>query len=199
MPYPRLSFKDTSELLEHGITPAGKPVRDIKEAEAHRNVFYQMLHMKGDLALDALMDWHRKLFAETKPGIAGSLRSYQVYISGSRHVPPVHSNLRSLVSDFFKWYHEEEHTENAVELAARAHMRFETIHPFGDGNGRVGRLIMNFILHRAGYPMMNIRYTGRRSYYNALERSNIKDDENVFVQWFFKRYLSENKRYLEAA
>ncbi len=43
---------------------------------------------------------------------------------------------------------------------------------------------MNFILHKRGYPMLNIEYTGRRSYYNALERSNKKEDENIFVQWF---------------
>lgn len=193
----KLSFKDTRELLELGISPSGKPIRDIKEAEAHRKVFYEMIHMKGDLSLDVLLEWHRELFEATKPGIAGRLRDYQVYISGSRYVPPPASVLPAGLSEFFRWYKTEKGKENSVELAARMHMRFETIHPFGDGNGRLGRLIMNFILRRGGYPMLNIKYTGRGSYYGALERSNAKDDENIFVQWFFRKYLKENKRYLK--
>lgn len=87
---------------------------------------------------------------------------------------------------------------NPVELAARAHIKFETVHPFGDGNGRIGRLVMNFILHKKDYPMLDIKYAGRRGYYTALERSNVKEDEDIFVQWFFRKYLKENKRYLRA-
>ena len=194
----KLSFKDTSELLELGISPSGKPLRDIKEAEAHRRVFYEMINTKEELSLDRVLEWHKGLFEETKPGIAGTVRTYQVYISGSRHVPPTPTDVPSLLAELFKWYSKEKAKENPVELAARVHMKFETIHPFGDGNGRIGRLVMNFILHRNGYPMLDIKYTGRRGYYNALEKSNIKGDENIFVQWFFKKYAIENKKYLKS-
>lgn len=194
----KLSFKDTSELLELGISPSGKPVRDIKEAESHGKVFHQMINSKDEPSLGMILEWHKELFEETKPGIAGKVRAYQVYISGSRHVPPTPTDVPALLEDLFKWYSKEKGKENAVEIAARAHIKFETIHPFGDGNGRIGRLLMNFILHKNGYPMLDIKYTGRRGYYNALERSNAKSDENIFVQWFFRRYLVENKRYLKA-
>jgi len=72
-----------------------------------------------------------------------------------------------------------------------------TIHPFGDGNGRISRLIMNFILNRKKYPMLDIPYQGRNSYYNALERSQIKKVDRIFVQWLVKKYIKENKRYLK--
>ena len=54
---------------------------------------------------------------------------------------------------------------------------------------------MNYVLHKNGYPMFIIDYTNRRSYYNALEMSNVKNDESIFTLWFFRRYLKENKIY----
>jgi len=56
---------------------------------------------------------------------------------------------------------------------------------------------MNFVLNREGYPMFNIEYRDRSSYYRALERSQVKGDENIFCQWFFRNYLQEMKHYLE--
>ena len=67
---------------------------------------------------------------------------------------------------------------------------------FGDGNGRISRLLMNYVLNKKGYPMLIIDYTQRKSYYTALERSNIKNDESIFTLWFFRRYLKENMKYL---
>ena len=83
-----------------------------------------------------------------------------------------------------------------AELAASVHLKFVTIHPFGDGNGRISRLIMNFVLKDNNFPLLDIPYTKRTSYYNVLERSQINKDENIFIQWFFRRYLAEYKKYL---
>ncbi len=76
-------------------------------------------------------------------------------------------------------------------------MIFVTIHPFTDGNGRISRLMMNFVLHKSGFPLLNVHYENRASYYNALERAQIKKQENIFVQWFFRRYIKAHERYLE--
>lgn len=192
----RLSLKDTAALLELGLSPKNRPVRDIKEAEAHRDVFYEMINYGGELSLDLILRWHKELFGGTKPGMAGRLRDYDVFISGSDFAPPPYHAVESYAKEFFRWYSADRNGTEAVELAALAHLKFETMHPFGDGNGRIGRLIMNFILHKNGYPMLDIRYTDRRSYYNALERSNKKNDDGIFVQWFFKRYLKESRIYL---
>jgi Fic family protein len=74
------------------------------------------------------------------------------------------------------------------------HLKLVTIHPFNDGNGRISRLMMNFVLHKHGYPMLNITYEKRASYYNALERSQTKKQEHIFLQWFFNRYLNERMK-----
>jgi len=84
----------------------------------------------------------------------------------------------------------------AVELAALAHYKFVKIHPFGDGNGRICRLITNFILYKKGFPLMVIEYKNRTSYYKALRKSD-KEGETIFVRYFVRRFLAQYKIYLK--
>ncbi len=193
----KLTFRETSLLLEQGITPNEKPLRDVKEAEAHRNAFYEMLKYGKELSLDFVLYFHQKLFEDTKKDIAGKLRQHQVAISGSRFVPPFPAEVYPLLMELFRWYARDKDRMHPVELAALVHLKLVTIHPFADGNGRISRLMMNFVLHRHGFPMLNISYEKRSGYYSALERSQIKKDETIFLQWFFKRYLKEHRRYLK--
>jgi len=73
-----------------------------------------------------------------------------------------------------------------------------SIHPFYDGNGRMSRLIMNYILYKNNYPMFNISADIRKTYYRALEKAqlgfDLKGDEMIFVGWFFKKYINEWKK-----
>ena len=191
-----LTFRDNVSLLLEGISPKEKPISDIKEAELHKKVFYMMLKHKKDLDLQTVLFWHKELFGETKSNIAGRIRSYHVIVTGSNTEFPFPAELNALLREFFKWYGKNRFKLQVVALAALVHFRFVSIHPFGDGNGRVSRMMMNFVLDSNGYPMLNITYKNRRSYYNALERSQKKGDENIFLQWFMKRYLKAHKKYL---
>ncbi len=192
-----LTRRETADLLERGITPARRPLRDVKEAEAHRDLFYEILESRKDLTLQTAADWHWKLFWQTKPDIAGKIRKYQVAISGSKFMPPSPVEVFPMLAEFFRWYGKNKDRLYPAELAAIAHLKFVTIHPFGDGNGRVSRLIMNFVLNGKGYPMMDIPYEARNSYYNALEKSQTRNEDRIFLQWFVKKYIKEHRRYLE--
>lgn len=191
-----LSLRDTAGLLLEGRLPANKSINDVKEAEAHKKVFYEMLSYKEDLHLSTILHWHNELFKETKPGIAGKIRTYSVYIGGSRTELPSAAEVTHLVPDFFKWYSQEKNKLHPVELAALVHYRFVSVHPFGDGNGRMSRLMMNFVLHKHGFPMLDMSYKNRNGYYIALERSQINNNERIFVQYLMRRYLKDYKKYV---
>ena len=191
----RLTYRETADLLERGLSPRAKPLEDIKEVEAHDRVFHDVLEYRKDISSQIVLLWHKRLFEETKPDIAGRIRAHQVAISGSRFMPPSPVEVRPLLREFFRWYDKNKSSLHPVELAAAVHLRFVTVHPFADGNGRMSRLLMNFVLQKHGFPLLNIHYEDRRSYYNALERSQIKNVDSIFIQWFFKRYLKEHSAY----
>jgi Fic family protein len=191
-----ITLRETLDLLERGISPSHRPLEDIKETEAHKKVFTDMLSYKKELTLSAVLHWHKELFQDTKPDAAGKIRQYHVGISGSKFIPPYPIELDLLLHEFFDWYHRNKKTHHPVQLAGLVHLKFVTIHPFGDGNGRISRLLMNYVLNKNGFPMLIIPYSQRKSHYTALERSQLKKDEDIFVLWFFKRYLKEYKRYL---
>ena len=192
----KLTLRETAELIERNISPKAKPLQDVKEAEAHYKIFHEMLDYKKDLSLQIILYWHKRLFESTKPEIAGKIREHQVAISGSKFVPPFPAEIYPLLREFFRWYDKNKKKLHPVELAALVHLKFVTIHPFADGNGRISRLMMNFVLHKHGYPLLDIPYERRANYYNALERAQIKKMDEIFLQWFLKRYVKENQRYL---
>ena len=192
-----LTLKETANLLENGISPGSKPLRDAKEAEAHKKVFFEMLDHDKNMNLQTVLKWHLELMHDTKKDIAGRIRNHDVGIAQSKFIPPMHIELDTLLKEFFDWYNKEKKKIHPVELAALVHLKFVTIHPFSDGNGRISRLMMNFILKDNNFPLLDIQYIKRNSYYNALERSQVNKDDNIFIQWFFRRYLAEYKKYLK--
>lgn len=191
-----LTQQETYNLLRFHITPTKKPESDMIEAQRHHDVFLKAMRAKNDLTLKLVLQWHKEIFEKTKPEVAGKIRHFPVYIVNSRSTFPHAKFVLPFLKDFFKWYDKNEMKINPVELAGLAHFRFVNIHPFGDGNGRISRLIMNKILYKNGYPLLNIRFIERKRYFKAIENGNLNTDENYFLKWFMKRYISENKRFI---
>jgi len=173
-------------ILEDKVAP-NKPIRDIKEAEAHAAVFMEMLQTNENLSEELFLKWHEKIFKETKPDIAGKFRNYQVRVGP--YIAPDWRDLEKFMKPLITFACTS--TLNPVEVAARAHYLFEKAHPFGDGNGRIGRLLMNYVLWEKGYPMLIIEYKKRQSYYKALQRT-----EEGFTTYFLRRYLAVHKTRL---
>lgn len=182
-----ITLEETREIIIDKTAP-NKPLKDIHETEAHFKVFLRMFDKQEKISKELLLKWHKGIFGETKSDIAGCFRDFSVRVG--TYQAPDWRDVEKLMKDLFKFIREAE--LNPVELAARAHYKFEKTHPFGDGNGRIGRLMMNHILWHRNYPMLIIEYTKRRAYYKALQR-----DEAGFVNYFLRRYLTvHRKRYV---
>ena len=182
-----ISEEETRDIVAHKISPS-KPLRDVKETEKHAELFRNIFQKKQKITKKTLIDWHNKLFSETKQDIAGKFRDYLVRVG--TYKAPDWQDINKLLDEFIK-FQNAKNNMHAVEFVARIHYRFEKIHPFGDGNGRIGRLIMNTILWERVYPILIIEYKKRKSYYKALQK-----DEEYFVQYFIRRYLAVHKKYL---
>jgi Fic family protein len=186
-----LTFQETSDLLTRGLSPPSRPIRDIQETLAHAALLRRLLRKPEPIDLPHLLSWHGSIFGETKPDISGRVRDFDVRIGGSQHLPPSAPEVRPMLLETLRWFRRHGATLNPVERAGSFHFQFENIHPFGDGNGRIGRLAMNLMLIQEKYPMVNIRYGRRVGYYHALERSSITSSPRPFLLWFFRRYLAE--------
>jgi len=183
-----ITLEEAREIIHEKIS-SNKPLRDVKETEAHSKVFLKMLDKKEKITNSLLLRWHKEIFGQTKADIAGKFRDYLIRIG--THIAPDWQEVKGLMNGLIGFIKKNKDKINPVELSARAHYKFEKIHPFGDGNGRIGRLLINQILWHEGYPMLIIEYKKRRSYYKALNKS-----EDGFVSYFTRRYLSVNKRRL---
>ncbi len=98
----------------------------------------------------------------------GEYRNIQVGIEKVEYEPPPAILVPDLMKELLQWYRQNRKRMNPFELAVLVHTRFEIIHPFVDGNGRVGRALMNFVLKRAGYPTLYLGLEHRSVYLDAL-------------------------------
>ena len=191
-----LSKKETYDLLRFALTPHHKPEADMIKTQKHHEVYLKMIEKLPILTEKVVLAWHKEMFEKTMAKIAGKIRTYPVYVTDSNSKFPHWKFVVQFLKGFHAWYKKSEGKIEPVELAGMAHFRYVNIHPFGDGNGRISRLLMNYILIKNNCPPLNIKYADRDNYYKALEKGNLELDEIHFLKWFMKYYIKNNKKYL---
>ena len=190
-----LTLQETSQLLFEGVAPR-KSVREINEAINHKAAFDYILKTKKDISKEFILRLHELVVKDTlkdelKSQI-GKYRTLQVYIRGADWLPPKPEEVPKEIGSLLSWHTKNKKNLHPLILSAYFHSAFETIHPFVDGNGRVGRLLMNFILHKNNLPMINIPHKKKYIYYKVLENSQIKGDLRPLVKFLFD-LLKEEK------
>ena len=190
-----LTKKETYSLLRFALTPSKKPEEDMIEAQKHHKVFLKIIEKLPILTEKIILSWHKEMFEKTKPEFAGILRTFPVHVTDSESTFPHWKFVPQFVKHFIKEYKDLEKEIEPIELAGMIHFRFVSIHPFGDGNGRISRMVMNYILTKFDCPPLNIKYTDRDDYYKALEKGQTEQNEIHFLKWFMKYYIKSNKKY----
>jgi Fic family protein len=124
--------------------------------------------------------------------IAGKFRhelKKNVKLTGTPYVPPNWQNLMKELDAFFKWYSSENRKLHPIELASLLHLKIISIQPFIDGNSRLSRLLMNWILWKKGFPLVNIPVEDLENYYKALDKYQIEKNEKPFIVYIKQRFL----------
>ena len=138
-----ITKEETEDIIKRQIAP-NKSLIDVQETVNHAKVFFKVIQEKRELSETVFLEWHKELFEQTKSDIAGMYREYLVRVGSYR--APDWQDIPKLMKEYFSWYDKHKKQYPAILLAAVVHNQFENIHPFADGNGRVGRLLRNNIL-----------------------------------------------------
>ncbi len=146
---------------------------------------------KEELSLKFLLKLHKLCFEGSK-SFAGKFRNVNVVVRNSYgeilHAGVPKEELKEYLEDFVKWYEENKNKFKPLVLAAIIHNQFEHIHPFVDGNGRVGRLLLNFILLKNNYPPINIMLEDRSDYYQTLQEYSKRDNLKPTLEFLIGQY-----------
>lgn len=178
-----LTLSETRLVLE-GVTIDQKPLNDHLEAVGHRDAFQYMLTLvsEDDPLTERIIKELHSLVLMDRPMDKGVYRCIPVMISGASHTPPqpylVQPKMEQLLSEFT----DAKSHIHPLQRIAKFHLDFEGIHPFIDGNGRTGRLLLNFALMRTGYLPIDIKFTDRRRYYAAFEAYYAQGDIAPMVE-----------------
>ena len=165
-----LTLKETALVLE-GITIDQKPMKDHLEAVGHRDAFLyvqEIATQKIDFSEYVIKNIH-SLVLMNRPEDKGSYRKIPVRIMGAFTEPVQPYMIEPKMTELLSKNEERKSKMTDIERIALFHLEFEGIHPFIDGNGRTGRLIMNLDLIRNGYPPINVKFTDRKRYYDAFD------------------------------
>ncbi len=194
-----LTLQETSFLLFEKIVPKSKSLREINEILNHKTAFDMMLNYKGDINKKFICELHRIItqntLREELTGQVGKYRDVQVYIRGRNWIPSKPQEVPKEMGTLLSWYTRNKKKLHPLIIATYFHVAFETIHPFVDGNGRTGRILMNFILHKNNYPMINIPTRIKFDYYEALKTATIKGNLRPFVELLIKILKESDIKY----
>ena len=169
-----LSLRETQMVIEYGVTIDGHPLREYLEATNHAEAYSYMITLvekRTPITHETILTLHSMVMDKILEP-KGLFRTVPVYIRGANMTPPPASQVESLMREWVVWIDGEGKDYEPVIRAAIAHHGFEAVHPFLDGNGRVGRLLLNLMLMREGYPPALLLRDWRVRYIQALDTAN---------------------------
>jgi len=191
-----LTLKDVAIVIFDGRSPEGRDLREVYETKNSRQVMDLVLRNKFRIAERDIIRMHKLLMKDIDSRTG--YKKFPNFLVGSQVSLTPPEKVREEVADLIGWHDEALEKSHPLQVSADFHGRFERIHPFADGNGRVGRLLSNVILMRSGYPPLSIRKSQRTSYLKCMgdfDRGYAPNLERLFLEKYKDTYRKFFKVY----
>lgn len=177
-----LTRKETELVIDDGITSTSKPLQHYIEAVNHAKAFEKIITFLDEdknINENFILNIHKIILTGLDDDNAGFYRNCRVRISGSTVIMPNPIKVPDLMTNFYNWL--SDNMDNEPITAILAHLKFVSIHPLVDGNGRCARLLMNTILLKFGFAPIVIRPTDRKKYLSVVENYQLKGNDKPYL------------------
>lgn len=194
-----LTLRETALIIQEGITIAEKPIKEHLDVIGHKDAFDYItaLAEKNTVITEHIIKNIHSLVLMNDADNRGIYRRIPVSILGAAHTPPepylVPERMERLIADYTTARREK----HVIEAVSEFHLQFEGIHPFIDGNGRTGRLILNLELIKAGYLPVNIKFSDRKKYYDCFDEYETSSNPDMLIELISDYETQELKRYIK--
>lgn len=196
-----LTRKETALVVEEGITVRGKTLKEHLEAINHAEALDYIEELVGkeskDLTRQKILDIHSLILKKIDDENAGRYRRVAVRIRGTDVILPNPLKVPELMEDFIAWLHTK-NNDHPAKIAADAHIKLVSIHPFTDGNGRTARLLMNLLLMQKGYPPALIRKEDRDVYIDSIGKAQLSSSFEDYYKIIYRAIERSLDIYLDA-
>ena len=192
-----LSIEETEKILLQIDLDRYVSEREIHEAKNLARITEYIDNNAKDKELnsDMMLFLHKILISNIDNDIAGRFREGHEYVRVGSHIAPAPSQISEGLKQAFLTY-KADASKNIVEKIARFHLDFETLHPFIDGNGRIGRSLNNYLLIREEYVPINIRFLDRQEYYKAFQEFNMLGKTEVMEKIIYGALINSYHKRL---
>ena len=165
-----INLNEVKNLLQNGLTPKDKTLREVYDLQNTEKVFFELLKIKKTLSHELIIKIHDELMENVDPRKGYRTADIRVIKSNFDATPAGY--VKTDMGLLLKWYDKNENRLHPLVLATIFHHKFEKIHPFMDGNGRTGRVLLNYILMEKNYPPLIIHKATRSEYLEVMRKAD---------------------------
>ena len=191
-------------VLQYGVTIHGKSLKEhleIVNLNDALNYIHKALNSNMDITTDFINYLHYLTTLKTLPlENCGQYRQVPVYLTTTTYIPPKAENVPALMQDLLDWYmYRNDQYYDLLETIFMFHQKFVSIHPYVDGNGRVARLILNYMLLQNGFPSIIVESNNRHEYFTALDQANWDlDNTQPIVDFLARCLITSLEKHIES-
>ena len=191
-----LTLKEVALILQHDFSVQGKRVSEHIEVIGYKDAFYYILEIINEpLTKQAIKNIHSLVLMVDRKN-KGVFRNVGTHVLGTTYKTSEPQEIESNIDELLVKYEEWKQQHHILKAIALLHLEFESIHPFIDGNGRTGRLLLNFELIKHGLLPVNIKFTDREKYYNSFDEYHINNNADYLTDLIANYEIEELEKYI---